>query len=292
MQQYSFTRGLVDSPPQRDIQRTLMLLPVDRIRPNPQQPRAAFAQDALSELMISIAQVGLIQPLTVRAVDGQYELIAGERRLRACKLLGMKEVPCVIQSADDQGSALMALVENIQRKDLHYLEEAQSYQRLLVQYGITQDALAVRLGKSQAFLSNKLRLLRLSPQVRQMLLDGGLSERHARALLALPDERLRLSALREAVEKKFNVQQMEAHISTMLLKCDTRHTRVIGVLKDYRLFVNGVKMNAEQLRQNGMRVELEETRVDGGVDLLIRVRTAEKARALAAEEGEPPPRER
>lgn len=277
MQQYSFTRGLIGSPPQRDMQRTLLLLPVDRIRPNPQQPRAAFSEDALSELMISIAQVGLIQPLTVRAVDDQYELIAGERRLRACKLLGMKEVPCVIQSTDDQGSALMALVENIQRKDLHYLEEAQSYQRLLVQYGITQDALAVRLGKSQAFLSNKLRLLRLSPQVRKMLVDGGLSERHARALLALPDERLRLSAVREAVEKKLNVQQMEAHVSALLLKCDTRHARVIGVLKDYRLFVNGVKMSAEQLRQNGMSVELEETKVDGGVDLMIRVRTASPA---------------
>lgn len=182
----------------------------------------------------------------------------------------------MIQTSDDQSSALMALVENIQRKDLHYLEEAQSYQKLLRQYNITQDALAVRLGKSQAFLSNKLRLLRLSPQVRQALIDGSLSERHARALLAIPEERLRLTAVREAVEKHMNVQQMETYVSSLLLKCDTRHARVIGVLKDYRLFVNGVKMSADQLRQNGMDVELSETRVDNGVDLLIRVRTQQQ----------------
>ena len=176
------------APPKRDLGRSLFLLPVDSIRPNPDQPRRTFGREELQELTISIAQVGLIQPLTVRRSGAGYELISGERRLRACELLGLKEVPCIVEEASPEQSALMALVENVQRADLSFWEEAEGYRRLLAVYGLNREELCRRIGKSPAFLSNKLRLLRLSPAVRAAAEQGALSERHARCLLSLDTE--------------------------------------------------------------------------------------------------------
>ena len=174
---YSFQQGLLQIPPKRDPERRLVLLPIGAILPNPAQPRRAFDRAALSELMVSIAQIGLIQPLTVRRSGDGYELISGERRLRACRALGYSEVPCIIADASEERSAYMALVENIQRSDLHFLDEAESYHNLLHTYDLSQEQLATRLGKSQSFLSNKLRLLKLPKAMRARIREANLSER-------------------------------------------------------------------------------------------------------------------
>ena len=147
------------SPPRRDMGRSLFLLPIDSIRPNPDQPRREFSREELQELTLSIAQIGLIQPLTVRPGASGYVLICGERRLRACQLLGLKEVPCIVEQVTGEQSALMAMVENVQRADLSFWEEAEGYRRLLTVYGIDREELCRRIGKSAAFLANQLRLL-------------------------------------------------------------------------------------------------------------------------------------
>ena len=177
---------------------------VASIHPNPYQPRATFDEESIAELAQSIQQVGLLQPLLVRKVDDGYELVAGERRLRAVTSLGMEKVACIVQQdIEDESSAMMALIENLQREDLHYLEEAQCYQKLLETYGLTQEELANRLGKSQSSIANKLRLLKLSDEVKAAMTEKRLSERHARALLKLTDDKQRLDAVEKIAEKGF-----------------------------------------------------------------------------------------
>ncbi len=258
--------------------RRLMMLPIDCIRPNPYQPRQDFDEEGLRELAASIREAGLIQPLVVQKTARSFELIAGERRLRACRLLGMREVPCIVQAPlqSDENGALLALVENVQRRDLNYLEEAECYRAVLRTYGMTQEALAQRLGKSQAFLANKLRILHLSPGVRRQLLSYGLSERHARALLKLRDEKLQLEVAERAYEKNLTVKETERLIERVIAAVSAPpKPRLLRLLKDYRLFLNSVKFGAEQLRDTGLSVELIQTDFEDGVDMLVKVRRAE-----------------
>ena len=222
----------------------LLSLPADQILPNPFQPRKRFDDADISELKASIAQNGLIQPLIVRRVQGTYQLIAGERRLRACRLLGMREIPCIVQYACDESI-----------------------------YGMTQESLAMRIGKSQSFLANKLRLLRLSPTVRRNMIDAGLSERHARALLRLRDEHLQLQLIERIEEKKLTVKETERLVDrTIDSVTPAPHPKLLRLLKDYRLFVNSVKCGAEQLRDAGLSVEIIQTDLTDGVDMLLKVR--------------------
>lgn len=272
---YRFQQGLLEVPPKRDPERRLVLLPTRSIVPNPQQPRRSFDEDALSELMVSIAQVGLIQPLTVRRNGDAYELISGERRLRACRALGMTEVPCILTESSEESSAYMALVENIQRSDLHYLDEAESYHNLLHTYGLSQDQLATRLGKSASFLSNKLRLLRLSKAMRQRIRDAKLSERHARALLQLSDEESQWRALDAVIKGDLNVKQTEQMIARMKEKEKRAPVRIVRLPADCRLFLNGVKTLLERLDESGLKTQMEEQRRTDGFDLVIRVRLKE-----------------
>ena len=254
-------------------ERQYRLLPTDAIRPNPNQPRKQFDEAALGELAASIEASGLIQPLIVRPAAGGYELIAGERRLRACRSLGMREVPCIIQFVPDESSAILALVENLQRRDLHYLEEAECYRALLSAYGITQDQLAARLGKSQSFLANKLRLLRLSPSVRRQITRERLTERHARALLRLRDEKLQLETIARIADKQLNVKETERLVERTIEQVSAPpRPKLFRLLKDYRLFVNSVRFGAEQLRDAGMGVEITETERLDGVDMLVKIR--------------------
>lgn len=260
--------------------RQLMMLPIDCIEANPNQPRRQFDEEGLRELSASIAQAGLIQPLIVRKIAGTFELIAGERRLRACRLLGMREVPCIVQRTTEETSAVLALIENLQRRDLHFLEEAESYRQLLRTYGLTQEALATRLGKSQSFIANKLRLLHLSPAVRRAMVETHLTERHARALLRLRDERLQLEAISRIQDKSLNVKETERLVERMIeAVTPSPRPKLLRLLKDYRLFLNTVKCGAEQLRDVGMQVELLQTDYEDGVDLLVRVRRAAGAGA-------------
>ena len=190
----------------------VLFLPLGAIRPNPAQPRSVFDAAGLQELAASIRQYGVLQPLSVRKKGSGFELVAGERRLRAAGLAGLREVPCLLVTADDQDAGLLALVENLQRRDLDYIEQAQGLARLMQQYHLTQEQAARRVGKSQSAIANKLRLLKLSEPVLALLRASGLSERHARALLRIEDEAAQLRLVRLIAENGWTVAKTERYI--------------------------------------------------------------------------------
>ena len=252
---------------------------VASIHPNPYQPRATFDEESIAELAQSIQQGGLLQPLLVRKVDDGYELVAGERRLRAVTSLGMEKVACIVQQdIEDESSAMMALIENLQREDLHYLEEAQCYQKLLETYGLTQEEMANRLGKSQSSIANKLRLLKLSDEVKAAMTEKRLSERHARALLKLTDDKQRLDAVERIAEKGLSVKETEQMVEKTLNKAyDEKQDgakprpKLMRIVRDYRLFMNTINQAVNQLRESGMTVEVEQSDRADGVDIKISV---------------------
>ena len=194
----------------------VVFLPVDAIRPNPAQPRRIFREEALDELSASIRRHGILQPLSVRRAEGGFELVCGERRLRAAKLAGLTEVPCLLMRMDEAGSAMTALVENLQRQDLDFIEEAQGISRLMSGWDMSQEQAARLLGKSQSSIANKLRILRHSGPVLDALRQGGLTERHARALLKLETEEQKLTAIREICRQGMSVARTEKYIETLL----------------------------------------------------------------------------
>lgn len=269
----------------------LLRLPADSIRPNPNQPRKTFDDASLAELADSIRQVGLIQPLVVRGAPGGYELVAGERRLRACKLLGMREVPCIVEETMvDQESAMVALIENLQRENLHYLEEADCYAQLIASYGLTQEELAARLGKSQSAVANKLRILKLSPTVKEAMVDARMTERHARALLRLRDDETQLAVIEKVRAKGLSVKDtekmVERHLNRMYDEKQegaSPRPKILRYLRDYRIFLNTVNTAAKQLADLGMQVNIEQTDAPDGVDVFIRVRR--KGETVAGEVG-------
>ena len=270
---YSFQQGLLNMPPKRDPERRLLLLPTEEIRPNPHPSRRTFDRASLSELMVSIAQVGLIQPITVRELHDGYELIAGERRLKACRLLGYREIPCIVVQASDEKSAAMALIENTQRQRRSYMEEAEGLDAFEHAFGYTEERLAIRIGKSQGYLANKLRLLNLSADVRLRIRALGLSERHARALLRLENAERQLQALDVIERRRLSAAATERLVTSMQRNADAAPIRLLRCAKDCRLFVNSVKTCIEQLDGTGMTATLEETRREDGLDLIIHVKT-------------------
>ena len=230
----------------------VVFLPLSAIRPNPAQPRTVFDAQGLQELAASIRQYGVLQPLTVRKKAGFFELVAGERRLRAAGLAGLCEVPCLLVSVDDQDAGLLALVENLQRRDLDYLEQAEGLQRLMQEYHLTQEQAARRLGKSQPAVANKLRLLRLSSPVRAALRASGLSERHARALLRLEDETAQLRAIRLIAENDWTVARTERYVDEQLSAAKGKARLSRFVLRDMRLFLNGINHQLDLIRAAGL----------------------------------------
>ena len=253
--------------------RMACLLPMERIAPNPRQPRKNFDDYSLLELASSIRQHGLLQPITVRAVDAGFEIILGERRFRACELLGYTHIDAFILSATESESALLALIENVQRENLHYFEEAEAYADLL-SGGLTQEALARRLGKSASGIANKLRLLKLEPDLRQYIMAEGLSERHARALLPLSDAAARRRIARQAAELHLTVRETEALVlkAQKGLPQSQRSRRVISLVRDHRLYVNAIKSVMEQMRETGMEADMETQESDAWLEMRIRIR--------------------
>lgn len=191
---------------------------IDNIRPNAYQPRKYFNEEALEELSQSIKQYGVIQPITVRRIGNVFELVAGERRWRASKLAGLKKIPCAIVDITNTESAEIALLENLQREDLNFIEEAEAYYNLINDHKFTQEKLAERMGKKQSTIANKLRLLKLSDDVRLKCLQGNLTERHTRALLSLPTEELQLEVIDEIMKESLNVKKTEEVINKILLR--------------------------------------------------------------------------
>ena len=259
-------------PRTTESQRRLLEIPVEKIVPNPNQPRVTFDDDTIAELAQSISQVGLIQPLVVRRSGSGYELVAGERRLRACKSLGMETVTCIVEdSMQEESSAMVALIENLQREDLHYMEEAQCYYALLNNYNLTQEELAKRLGRSQSSIANKLRLLRLSPDVVSAIRENGLSERHARAVLRLPENR-RSEALINIAKRRMNARQTDLYIE-QLLNTPAKGRHRISMVKDVRIFVNTIDHAIRLMTDNGVPATAHREEKDGYIEYTVRIPT-------------------
>ena len=248
-------------------------LPPTAIQPNPWQPRRFFDSEELESRADSIRRHGILQPLTVRRSGEGWELVAGERRLRAAQMAGLETVPCVEREADENDSALLALVENLQRQDLHYLEEAAAIADYLLQTGVTQEEAAARLGRSPSALANKLRLLRLSPDCRRMLVEHGLSERHARCLLRLEGEEDRMSALRYIVDHQLTVTQAEQYVERRLIALQSTPParRKAFILKDVRLFLNSLDRGLRLVREAGVDARTERTDTEDAIFLTIRI---------------------
>ena len=261
---FSRSRGLFEST-------RVLFLPTGDIVPNPGQPRARFSRESLEELADSIREHGILQPLSVRRLPGgQYELISGERRLRAAGIAGLTHVPCILVKAGDLESSLLALVENLQRRDLDCMEEARAIAGLIESTGMTQQEAARRLGKSQPAVANKLRLLRLPGWVQEIVEEGQLSERHARALLRLEREEDLRRVLDQVRRRNLTVEQTEALVDDCLSAPKEPATRIV-LLRDYRLFVNTLNRAVQTMAQAGIRVEQESREEGEYVEYRIRV---------------------
>lgn len=246
---------------------------VSLIKPNPSQPRKCFYSDELTKLAKSISQEGILQPLIIRINNGEYELVSGERRLRAAKIAGLKTVPCIIVNMTERNSALMALVENIQRQDLSFFEEASAIQSLISVYGMTQEDAAIRLGIAQSTVANKLRLLRLPGDEQQVIIDMGLSERHARALLKLESKSDRIDVLERIHKYKLNVEMTEAYISKLLeeKKKKESYKKRSPILKDVRLFINTINKAIEVMRLSGVEANTKKTQTENEITYTITI---------------------
>lgn len=264
--------------------RRVHMVKVDDIRRNPHQPRTVFDEDGLNELSESIRQYGVLQPLTVRKSSlGGFELVAGERRLRASKLAGLREVPCILLDASEKQSSVIALVENLQRCDLDFFEEAEGIQSLIRQFGLSQDEAARRLGKSQSAIANKLRLLRHPEEVTAAIRKHGLTERHARCLLRIEGLEARLEAIGHVAAERLNVAQTEAYVEQLLARAAEppapaapeseakRNIRTLYVFKDVRLFLNSISRAIDTMRRSGVNASYDKEEEDGGIRLTISI---------------------
>ena len=260
-------------------------IPINDIRPNPQQPRRRFDQDGLRELSESIAAYGILQPLTVRAQNGGYELVAGERRWRAARMAGLRQVPCLLARVDEEDAALLALIENLQRRDLDYMEEASAIARLLRRYGLSQQQAAEKLGRSQSAVANKLRLLRLEEPVVDALRRYGLTERHARALLRLEDGEQRLAAAEHIGKRGMNVAAAEAYIEQLIARSQTTppKRRSTYVIKDVRLFLNSVERGIRLMRGAGVGAKVARQDTEEEICLTVRIPKGVRTGARAGE---------
>ena len=257
-------------------------IPVQLIKPNPYQPRKSFSPQGMEELAQSIRQYGVIQPITVRrsGTDG-YELIAGERRLRASKMAGLDYIPAIIVTTFEQDSAIMAMIENLQRENLHYLEEAKGYESLIQDHGFTQEELASKLGKNQSTIANKLRILRLSGEIKDMLVKENLTERHARALLKLPDDELQMKAIRQVVDNKLNVRDTEIIIDRYIDKIQSKLItkgkkagkpgRVFQRTKDLRVFINTIRNAVTMMKDYGLAVQYTQADKGDNIEIIVTI---------------------
>lgn len=253
----------------------LLYLRVEDIAPNPMQPRKVFEEEALRELSESIRSYGVLHPLTVRLRCGKYELVAGERRLRAARLAGLREVPCMVVDVDLEDAGLLALVENLQRKDLDFLEEARGLQQMIRLFGMSQEEAARRIGRSQSAVANKLRLLKLPEDVLESLRENGLSERHGRALLRLPDAESQRAALETVLEKEMTVAATDAYVDALLASPEPPPRRPEArrsfVMKDVRVFLNSLTHGLDLMKQGGIAAGLRREETEDALILTISI---------------------
>lgn len=249
----------------------VLSLPIDEIVPNPNQPRRTFSPEGLQELANSIRQLGILQPLTVRPLDRGWELIAGERRLRASRLAGLTSVPCIVLNTSEERSSLLALVENLQRRDLDFLEEALALNQLIQTYSLSQEECARRIGKSQSAIANKLRLLKLPEHILDLLRDNGFTERHARALLRLEDAAAQDRAARWIVSHDLTVAKTEEYVEAMLSQAKVSRRKPTFILKDVRLFLNTVDRGLTMMKSAGVQAQCGREDTEDAILLTIRI---------------------
>ncbi|MBE7024515.1 MAG: nucleoid occlusion protein [Ruminococcaceae bacterium] len=264
----------------QDEKNKIFHIPVESIIPNPYQPRQSFDSLAIEELANSIREYGVIQPITVRRISkDMYELVTGERRLRAAKSLRRPTIPAMILNITDNDSAVIALIENLQRKDLGFFEEAEGYYHLISDHGMTQEEVAAKTGKKQSTVANKLRILKLSPYLKKIVSENKLTERHARALLRLPDEEMQWKALMKIVEKNMNVRAAEEYIDSLLGEKEEEAPKpmpspaptVKRKKSDYRIFLNTIDKALEMVREAGVKPKTKKIEFEGYYEYTIRI---------------------
>lgn len=259
-------------------QNQIRYIPLDSIRPNPYQPRRNFSKRSLEELAQSIKAYGVIQPISVREIsENKFELIAGERRLRACKLAELTELPAIVVEYKDRDSAIIALVENLQREDLNFIEEAEAYNNLIIDHKFSQGEVAKQIGKSQSTIANKIRLLRLDKDIRSALIENELTERHGRVLLKLPDDELRNSVLEKIIKNNLNVKSTEKLVEDILDKFrqdteeENEKKQKIKSLIDIRIYINTVKKAYEAIKNSGMDAKYKEVDKEDYYEITIKI---------------------
>ncbi len=250
----------------------IILVPQSEIKPNPNQPRRHFDYDELESLAQSIRENGIIQPISVRQLkDNTYELVAGERRLRAARMVGLARIPCILMRIDDGKSALYGLTENLQRQDLDFFEEALAIEKLIREYNMSQEDAAKSLGKAQSTLSNKLRLLKLSEEQRMKISAAGLTERHARALLCLKDEVQIDRALSIIVDRHLNVQETDKLIKQIISREDGHKRPPIKLFKDVRIFINTLNHAVDTMRKAGIDADSVKSETEEYIEYVVRI---------------------
>lgn len=255
----------------------IQLLSHELITPNPHQPRVRFDYNELEGLACSIRANGILQPINVRALDGgKYELISGERRLRAARMVGMVKIPAIVMNVSDEQSALFAIIENVQRQNLDFFEEAVAIDRLMTVHGLSQEEISKKLGKAQSTLSNKLRLLRLPEDMRDKIAYASLTERHARALLTLPDNSTRGKVLDIIIERHLNVAETERLISDIHRRRKAPKKTHTKVYKDMRIFLNTLNHAVNAIRKAGIEADTAKSETDEYFEYVIRISKPEE----------------
>lgn len=260
----------------------VLLIPHEKIFPNPNQPRQHFDQEELVNLAISIRMNGILQPITVRKAEKGYELVSGERRLRASRLAGLITVPCIVVDVNNMKSAVFALIENLQRQNLGFFEEAKAIEKLMSEYGLSQEEAARRLGKAPSTVSNKLRLLALPEDAQRIIMDNSLSERHARALLRLKSEEV-LPILQKITEKKLNVTQTEALVEEQLNKSQAPTRRTKRMFSDVKIFLKAINNAVDTMQKSGIGADIK--REDTGESYIYKIEIPKKAMYKSADVG-------
>ncbi|TBL77463.1 nucleoid occlusion protein [Paenibacillus thalictri] len=246
-------------------------VPVNEIVPSPYQPRTIFDDDRIDELCQTIKTHGVIQPIVVRIRNSQYELIAGERRLRAVRKLGLETIPAIIREFNDSQAASIALIENLQREGLTAIEEAAAYQQLIDLHSLTQESLAQRLGKSQSTIANKIRLLNLCEPVKQALMERKITERHARALLSLDNEDAQVKLLEEIIAKELNVKQTETRIAFIKEAAKIKKSKRVSFSKDVRLALNTIRQSVDMVTNSGLKIDTSEKDFEDHYEIVIKI---------------------
>jgi ParB family chromosome partitioning protein len=261
----------------KNTQNRVISIGIHEITHNPFQPRKEFDKENLSELAQSIMAYGVIQPIIVRKVNDEYQIVAGERRYRACKLIGLKEIPALVQNMNDEKAAAVSLIENLQRKDLNYFEEANAYSVLINTFGMTQEELAKKVGKSQSAIANKIRLLKISGQVRCLISPDVISERHARALLKLNSVEMQREVIKQIYDKELTVKETEGLVEKLKENNIPQEISrengpsVSMIIRDARIFLNTIKETVSRAKQTGIEIYMVESDNDREYEVTIKI---------------------